>query len=83
MKFTFTLAILFAASASARDCTIDESMNIGGVNRCSLDSECRGDRTCNTSGWCEGTSNCPAIVYATEDDFLLLESEVGSLEGEV
>ena len=60
-----------------------ENFAVGGENRCSMDNECRGDRTCNSSGWCEGPSNCPSILYATEDDFMLLENEVSTLEGQV
>lgn len=83
MKITLTLACVLAANAMALNCSIDESMNVGGENRCSMDNECRGDRTCNSSGWCEGPSNCPSILYATEDDFMLLENEVSTLEGQV
>jgi hypothetical protein len=42
-----------------RDCTIDESQNHMGPNKCTLDSECHGDRTCSQWNWCQGTSNCP------------------------
>ena len=39
-------------------CTLDESANDLGPNRCSAHSECSGARTCSPWGWCQGTSGC-------------------------
>ena len=40
-------------------CMIDEFMNINGAHTCSSDNECRGERTCGTTGMCTGYCNCP------------------------
>lgn len=37
-----------------RDCSIDEGQNTLGPNKCSMDSECSGDRTCSDWSWCQG-----------------------------
>lgn len=40
------------------ECTIDESLNKQGKNRCLRDLQCSGDRTCSWHGWCQGVSGC-------------------------
>ena len=40
------------------ECTLDESKNVEGPNRCSMDTECAGARDCSEWGWCEGDSGC-------------------------
>ena len=39
------------------ECTLDESKNVEGPNRCSMDTECAGARDCSEWGWCEGEIN--------------------------
>ena len=82
MKITFFVASLFAANVMA-NCAVDESMNAGGPNRCSMNSECRGARTCNDAGWCEGVSNCDPFSYASTASVESLETEVDALKGHV
>ena len=60
------------------DCTVDELMNAGGEYRCETDSECRGDRICDASGWCTGRSNCPAFDSTSEEDDMLSGIEESS-----
>ena len=82
MKITFFVSSLFAANVMA-NCAVDESMNAGGPNRCSMNSQCRGERTCNDAGWCEGVSNCDPFSYATTASVESLEADVDALEGHV
>ena len=37
----------------------DESKNPYGPNRCTVDTECDGARTCSVAGWCQGTARPP------------------------
>lgn len=33
-------------------CGLDEGLNMIGPNKCLIDSECDGKRTCSSAGWC-------------------------------
>ena len=44
------------------ECTLDESKNVEGPNRCVVSTECSGARTCSAWGWCQGVSGCPATA---------------------
>ena len=39
-------------------CGLNEANNKIGENRCLIDSDCNGKRTCSSTGWCQGQSGC-------------------------
>merc|ERR1712216_28603 len=45
--------------AGTNSCAIDESLSRYGANKCKENSDCSGRRTCSSSGWCQGRSECP------------------------
>ena len=54
-------------------CLIDESSNYLGSNQCSIDTECNGDRTCSSSGWCLGISGCSVSEVDKVIDMCLID----------
>ena len=37
----------------------DEAKNPGGSNRCTVNTDCDGARTCSGAGWCQGAARTP------------------------
>ena len=44
--------------ADQNDCRIPESKNWLGAQQCKFSWECRGARTCERGGWCNGYDGC-------------------------
>ena len=51
-----------AAMSNQEYCDVDESKNPLGANRCDSSFDCKGQRTCGASGYCNGEHGCDEEV---------------------
>ena len=64
---------------------INEKLNAEGPSRCTYDSECDGNRSCSSNGWCEGSSGLGhhtqtlAEEAANRDGTLIVNSSRGKV----
>ena len=42
---------------------LNEALNVNGPNRCTVDSQCDGFRTCSSYGWCHGVAGTFGVDY--------------------
>ena len=42
---------------------LNEAVNVNGPNRCTVDSQCDGFRTCSSYNWCQGWAGTYGVDY--------------------
>ena len=57
--------------ADQNDCRIPESKNWSGAQQCKFSWECRGARTCERGGWCNGYDGCDGTIFPMQAPGLL------------
>ena len=57
--------------ADQNDCRIPESKNWLGAQQCKFSWECRGARTCERGGWCNGYDGCLETPFPMQSPGLL------------
>ena len=53
------------------NCRLPESKNWLGAQQCKFSWECRGARTCERGGWCDGYDGCEGTIFPYQAPGLL------------